>query len=87
MRKPAVSGGNARLKAGGHLLLFLLLQEHRKRRRGSDHQSRTFATRDVSTCPQAEFVLFVVSYAHAHVPSMDDTCTELARGSWGIEGV
>ena len=27
-----------------------------------------------------------MGYAHAHVPSMDDTCTELARGSCGIGG-
>ena len=32
-------------------------------------------------------MLFVVGYAHAHVTSMDDTCTELARESWGIKGV
>ena len=87
MRKPAVSGGDARLKTGGQLLLFLLLQEHRKRRRGSDHQSRTIATRDILTCPRAESVLFIVGYVHAHVTSTDDTCTELARESWGIKGV
>ena len=87
LHKPVVSGGDVRLKYRGHLLLFLLLLEYRNRRRGSDHQSRTIATRDIPTCPQAESALFTTGYAQAHVPSIDDTFTELARGLWGIGGV
>ena len=33
-------------------------------------------------------MLFTIDYAHAHAhaASMDDICTELARGPWGIGG-
>ena len=61
-------------------MLLLLLYEYRKRRPGSDHRNRTFATKEISTCREAESALFAMSYAYAHVPCMADTCTELARG-------
>ena len=31
--------------------------------------------------------LFTMGYAHAHVPSMAATCTELDRGPWATGGV
>ena len=36
--------------------------------------------KEISTCREGGSALLTMGYAHAHVPSMADTCTELARG-------
>ena len=58
--------------------MLLGLCRNTKRRPGSDRQNRTITTIEIPTCREAVFVLFTMGYAHAHVPSMADTCTELA---------
>ena len=86
-------GGDVRLNSGEPLLLFLLLQEYRKKwRLGLNRQITTIeniyiATREMPTCRGAGSALFPVCYVDVHAAIMESTCTELVRGAWVTGGV